>query len=163
MLDGWNGCVPRPIEIGWSDQHLRAARHRFDSRPESHLLVAKENTSAAIPDTNGGWKAKRERKAVARIAQLPHSERNGYALNVGEMLREATGEKDVAVGLGVWDRDGCADQYACALRAELRKGGSPARVVRSAPIGNHRFREDQEGVGMGEGDLLQSVLGGLRT
>src|SRR5208337_622665 len=127
MLDGWNGCVPRPIEIRGGDQHLRASCHCFDSRPKSHLLVAEEDSGAAIPDTNDGWKAKRERKAVARFAQLPHSERNGYALNVGEMLREATGEQDVAVGLGVWNRDGCADKDACVLRVELCKGGGPAR------------------------------------
>jgi hypothetical protein len=52
------------------------------SRPNKELFVADEDPGASIPDTDGGGVAEHQREAVALVAEAPHAERHGNALNI---------------------------------------------------------------------------------
>ena len=74
------------------------------------------------------------------------------------MLRVAARKQDIAAGFGVWNWNRRADENAGALRVELREGRRPARVMRGAPIGDERLREDHERIGVRKRDLFEHVL-----
>src|ERR1035438_8354126 len=115
MLNRWDRCVGRPVEIGGRKQHVWIARKCLDGWPERELLEADQYAGATIPNADGWREAKHQRVSNALVPDVPHTKRHRHTLSVRQSLRIATGEENIAIGFRVRDRDCGADQQAGAL------------------------------------------------